>query len=139
MSSNFLSRYIRLRAPRLRLFNGCSPTEITISNCFGEDELSPSAPRDTRNPTIGKSLPNYSTCILDENLKPVAVGFPGEICVSGLVVAQGFVDRDELTTAKFPPDPYGPGRLYRTGDKASFFLMAASSSLAVSPKGAGLV
>ncbi|KAM6478067.1 putative PKS-NRPS protein [Trichoderma sp. SZMC 28011] len=120
MSSNLLNSYIRLGAPRLRLFNGCGPTEITINNCIGEDELSPSAPRDTRNPSIGKSLPNYSTYILDENLKPVPVGFPGEICVGGPAVAQGFVDRDELTAAKFQPDPYGPGHLYRTGDKAKF-------------------
>ncbi|KAL6691279.1 hybrid PKS-NRPS protein [Trichoderma pleuroticola] len=120
MSSNLLNRYVRLGAPRLRLFNGCGPTEITINNCIGEDELSPSAPRDTRNPSIGKSLPNYSTYILDENLKPVPVGFPGEICVGGPAVAQGFVDRDELTAAKFQPDPYGPGHLYRTGDNAKF-------------------
>ncbi|KAK4078956.1 hypothetical protein Trihar35433_61 [Trichoderma harzianum] len=120
MSSNLLNSYIHLGAPRLRLFNGCGPTEITINNCIGEDELSPSAPRDTRNPSIGKSLPNYSTYILDENLKPVPVGFPGEICVGGPAVAQGFVDRDELTAAKFQPDPYGPGHLYRTGDKAKF-------------------
>ncbi|PNP47750.1 hypothetical protein THARTR1_10435 [Trichoderma harzianum] len=120
MSSNLLNSYVRLGAPRLRLFNGCGPTEITINNCIGEDELSPSAPRDTRNPSIGKSLPNYSTYILDENLKPVPVGFPGEICVGGPAVAQGFVDRDELTAAKFQPDPYGPGHLYRTGDNAKF-------------------
>ncbi|KAL6820009.1 putative PKS-NRPS protein [Trichoderma camerunense] len=120
MSSNLLNSYLRLGAPRLRLFNGCGPTEITINNCIGEDELSLSAPRDTQNPSIGKSLPNYSTYILDENLKPVPVGFPGEICVGGPAVAQGFVDRDELTASKFQPDPYGPGHLYRTGDKAKF-------------------
>ncbi|KAL7916739.1 putative PKS-NRPS protein [Trichoderma velutinum] len=120
MSSNLLNSYINLGAPHLRLFNGCGPTEITINNCIGENELSPSAPRDTRNPSIGKSLPNYSTYILDEDLKPVPIGFSGEICVGGPAVAQGFVDRDELTAAKFQPDPYGPGHLYRTGDKAKF-------------------
>ncbi|KAL7952857.1 putative PKS-NRPS protein [Trichoderma compactum] len=120
MSSNLLNSYICLGAPRLRLFNGYGPTEISINNCIGENELSPSAPRDTRNPSIGKSLPNYSTYVLDENLKPVPVGFPGEICVGGPAVAQGFVDRDELTAAKFQPDPYGPGHLYRTDDKAKF-------------------
>ncbi|OTA01513.1 hypothetical protein A9Z42_0018340 [Trichoderma parareesei] len=120
MSSNLLNTFLRIHPPRLRLFNGCGPTEITINNCIGENELSDSAPRDTRNPSIGKSLPNYSTYVLDENLKPVPVGFPGEICVSGPAVSQGFVDRDELTAAKFQPDPYGPGHLYRTGDKAKF-------------------
>lgn len=120
MSSNLLNTFIELQAPRLRLFNGCGPTEITINNCIGENELSTTAPRDTRNPSIGKSLPNYSTYILDEELKPIPVGFPGEICVGGPAVAQGFVDRDELAAAKFQPDPYGPGHLYRTGDKAKF-------------------
>ncbi|PTB70126.1 hypothetical protein BBK36DRAFT_1107986 [Trichoderma citrinoviride] len=120
MSSNLLSTFLRVQPPHLRLFNGCGPTEITINNCIGENELSDSAPRDTRNPSIGKSLPNYSTYILDENLKPVPVGYPGEICVGGPAVAQGYVDRSELTAAKFQPDPYGPCHLYRTGDKAKF-------------------
>ncbi|EGR49882.1 uncharacterized protein TRIREDRAFT_59315 [Trichoderma reesei QM6a] len=120
MSSNLLNTFLGIHPPRLRLFNGCGPTEITINNCIGENELSDSAPRDTRNPSIGRSLPNYSTYVLDENLKPVPVGFPGEICVSGPAVSQGFVDRDELTAAKFQPDPYGSGHLYRTGDKAKF-------------------
>ncbi|KAL7941138.1 hypothetical protein V8C42DRAFT_199474 [Trichoderma barbatum] len=112
--------YIGLGAPRLRLFNGCGPTEISINNCIGENELNPSASRDTRNPSMVKSLPNHSTYILDETLKPVPFKYLGEICAGGFAVAQGFVDRDELTAAKFQTDLYGPGHLYRTGDKVKF-------------------
>lgn len=117
MSSNLVDEFIRLGVPKLQLFNGYGPTEISINACIGEDELSSTAPRDTRNPSIGKSLPNYSIYILDEHLNLVPIGFAGEICVGGPAVATGYLERRELTATKFQPDPYGPGLLYRTGDK----------------------
>ena len=44
-------------------------------------------------------------------------GAKGEICIGGIQVAHGYLNRPELTAEKFVPNPHGPpGLLYRTGD-----------------------
>lgn len=75
---------------------------------------------------VGSSLPNYSTYILDDNLNPVPVGFPGEMVCGGASISQGYLGQKELTAAKWVPDPFasdadiakGWDRMYRTGDRA---------------------
>ncbi|MBN6040424.1 amino acid adenylation domain-containing protein [Amycolatopsis sp. 195334CR] len=68
-------------------------------------------------PPIGSPVTNKRVYVLDEDLRPVGIGVPGEICVSGLGVGR-YLSRPELMETKFAPDPFGrPGELlYRTGD-----------------------
>jgi hypothetical protein len=42
----------------------------------------------------------------------------GEICVGGAGVAPGYLNRPELSHARFVPNPFNGGRLYRSGDLA---------------------
>jgi hybrid polyketide synthase/nonribosomal peptide synthetase ACE1 len=74
----------------------------------------------------GYSLPNYDTYIVDEELRPVPVGCPGEICIGGAGVSLGYFKNAELTDKHFVSNPFatpeditkGWTRMYRTGDIA---------------------
>ncbi|KAJ7631853.1 hypothetical protein DFH06DRAFT_694313 [Mycena polygramma] len=45
---------------------------------------------------------------------------PGELCLAGPQLALGYLGLPHLTEAAFIPNPFGEGRLYRTGDKAVY-------------------
>jgi amino acid adenylation domain-containing protein/thioester reductase-like protein len=123
-----IPEFKRLGLKNLSLVDGYGPTEITINSSCGLNELSDNTPSDTRNPSIGLTLPNYSCYILDENMQPVRPGFAGELVVGGCGIALGYLNREDLTQARFLPDPFaspedvsrGWTRMYRTGDKARF-------------------
>src|SRR5262249_13563845 len=64
---------------------------------------------------------NTSAYVLDERLRPVALGAIGELYVGGAGLARGYMNQPALTAERFIPSPFddGPGaRLYRTGDLA---------------------
>ncbi|MFT3925001.1 MAG: amino acid adenylation domain-containing protein [Myxococcales bacterium] len=68
---------------------------------------------------IGVPIPDLYVHLLDEEQNLVPVGVPGEIHVGGAGVARGYLERPELTAARFVDDPFVPGaRLYRSGDLA---------------------
>lgn len=96
-----------------RMLNTYGPTETTVTATWCE--LLPNRPV-----TIGQPLPTYTVHLFDEHFRPVAPGEFGEICIGGKGVARGYVNRPDLTAARFVPDPFAKGRedarLYRTGD-----------------------
>lgn len=69
---------------------------------------------------IGVPIPDLELQLLDDTGQPVAIGEPGEICISGAGVARGYMNRSDLTAERFVPSTVGkPGtRMYRTGDLA---------------------
>ena len=100
----------RWSRPERRMLNTYGPTETTVTATWCELERG-------RPITIGRPLPGYRIYVLDEALRPVPHGETGEICIGGAGVAKGYVNRPDLTGAKFLPDPFQPGhRLYRSGD-----------------------
>ena len=99
-------------APKARLLNCYGPTETTVySSCSRID------PNDRDEPSIGRPILNTTLHVLDSGNALVPPGVHGELFIGGAGVGRGYIGRPELTAARFMPDPFGPGRLYRTGDR----------------------
>ncbi|MGQ0838793.1 amino acid adenylation domain-containing protein [Actinokineospora sp.] len=69
---------------------------------------------------IGRPMRDLTLYVLDQRMRPVPIGVPGEVYVGGPGVTRGYLGRRALTAQRFVPDPFGPpgARLYRSGDKA---------------------
>ncbi|MEV0249069.1 non-ribosomal peptide synthase/polyketide synthase [Nocardia sp. NPDC050712] len=95
-----------------RLHNLYGPTEAAVDVTFHEV-----TDADTRTVPIGAPVFNTRVYVLDSGLRPVPVGAPGELYLSGVQLARGYVARPGLTAERFVADPRADGgRMYRTGD-----------------------
>jgi amino acid adenylation domain-containing protein len=66
---------------------------------------------------IGSAIPTLGVYIMNQ-MHLCGIGVPGELCVSGEGLARGYLNLPEMTREKFTQNPYGEGRLYRSGDLA---------------------
>jgi len=68
---------------------------------------------------IGFPVWNTGLRILDAMMRPLPFGVAGDLYLTGIQLAQGYLGRPDLTASRFIADPYNPGaRMYRTGDVA---------------------
>ncbi len=107
------------QCPLCELFNEYGPTEGTVwssvSHCGCPDE--------SRAVSIGHPIVGMKIYLLDSELKPVPIGMPGEVHITGEGLTRGYHKRPALTAEKFIPNPFAAipdSRLYKTGDVARF-------------------
>ncbi|RCX18147.1 amino acid adenylation domain-containing protein [Fontibacillus phaseoli] len=106
-------KLIQYWAPRVRFLNAYGPTETTvcatIHHCTADD-ISVS---------LGEALTGSAVYLLNARMEPVRPGEIGELFISSLGLARGYLDAQELTDKVFLDNPFDDGfsnRLYRTGD-----------------------
>ena len=93
------------------VFNGYGPTETTCGVLYARIENS-------RDICIGKPIANTQVHIVDRSMQLTPIGVSGELCIAGDGVGSGYLNRPELTAERFIENPFGKGKLYKTGDLA---------------------
>ncbi|KAJ1972652.1 hypothetical protein H4R34_005338, partial [Dimargaris verticillata] len=91
------------------LYHAYGPTEITVVS-----NIEPFDP--ALAVCFSQPIPNTQCYVLDAQQRPVPIGVAGEICIAGLGVSSGYLNRPDLTAKTFVPSPFGPGQMYLTGD-----------------------
>ncbi len=123
VSVNWVNRWLDIY-PEIKIVNAYGPTEAAddITQFIVDKPL----PENQRTIPIGKPLANLNLYILDEQMKLLPIGAPGEICVSGIGVGAGYWKNEEKTKLSFVPNPFPDARkklpenradlIYKTGD-----------------------
>ncbi|WP_179335209.1 polyketide synthase [Winogradskyella costae] len=99
-------------------YNKYGPTETTVASSIykysSEDENENSL-------SIGKPIGNTKIYILSDDLELCPISETGELCISGVGLAKGYLNLEQLTSERFINNPFELGeKLYRTGDFAKW-------------------
>lgn len=104
--------------PDVKIHNLYGPTEASIDVLHFSD-----INKDTSNIYIGKPIANTQAYVLNHDLTPLPVGVIGELCLGGVGLARGYLNKSELTDSKFIQNPfqtekriYKNNKIYMTGD-----------------------
>ena len=107
-----------------RFYNIYDYNKVQLHNLYGPTECAVDVsyyactPTDIDPVPIGKPIYNTQLHIVDKHLNPTPIGVTGELCIAGINVGQGYLNNEELTNEKFIDNPFGTGKLYKTGDLA---------------------
>ncbi|MEH6646336.1 MupA/Atu3671 family FMN-dependent luciferase-like monooxygenase [Sulfitobacter sp.] len=97
-----------------RVQNMYGPTETTIWSTTQMVEQAEATA------AIGTPIANTQVYVLDEAHAPRPIGVAGELYIAGDGVTQGYHNRAEMTAERFVDNPFGSGKMYRTGDLAAW-------------------
>ncbi|WP_435278800.1 amino acid adenylation domain-containing protein, partial [Rhodococcus yananensis] len=114
-----LTGWFERHGARPRLVNMYGITETTVHVSYSD--VDESSARAGAASVIGRGLGGLRVYVLDDRLRPVPVGVPGQMYVAGAQLARGYLGRAELTSGRFVADPFtttAGTRMYRTGDVA---------------------
>jgi amino acid adenylation domain-containing protein len=103
----------REHAPHVMLANEYGHTETSVACVM---ECAPVGELTTSPVSIGRPFWNTQLYVVDDELCLVPPGVPGEVLTGGVGVTRGYWGRPALTAEKFIPNPFGTGRVYRSGD-----------------------
>lgn len=101
------------KSPNAQVYNPIGPSECSVWDIGGRLNKD-----DGIDIHIGKPIANTQIYIVDKYMKICPIGVTGELCIAGDGVGAGYLNRPELTAEKFIDNPFGKGKLYKTGDLA---------------------
>lgn len=108
------------------LHNLYGPTEAAVDVSYNPAFGPELAAVEGASVPIGFPVWNTGLRILDARLQPVPPGVAGDLYLTGVQLAHGYLDRPDLTASRFVADPFGDGtRMYRTGDVARWLANGA--------------
>ncbi len=112
--------YWMRQLPHVTFTNLYGPTETTIASSYYTIPACPQT--DTASIPIGQPCAGETLCVLDADLRPVALGVVGDLYIGGVGLSPGYWRNHEATRMAFIANPLSADRserLYRTGDLAS--------------------
>ncbi|MCK4258700.1 MAG: non-ribosomal peptide synthase/polyketide synthase, partial [Halanaerobiales bacterium] len=95
-----------------KIVNTYGPTECTINNTYYHLDKN----EELKTVPIGRTVANNQIYILSKDLQLLPIGMTGEICIAGESVARGYINNPAETSESFVGNPFGEGKLYKTGD-----------------------
>jgi enterobactin synthetase component F len=114
------------RRTGVALHNLYGPTEAAVDVSWHPAWGEALAAVSGANVPIGLPVWNTGLRILDARLQPVPPGVAGDLYLTGVQLAHGYLARPDLTASRFVADPQGNGgRMYRTGDVARWLSTGA--------------
>lgn len=109
LAQTFLSKL-----PDIDLVNLYGPTEASIEVSYHHCQLNESL----ESVPIGKPIDNVKLYVLDEQLRPRPVGSKGQLAISGVAVAKGYLNQPNLSKQRFVLSPFDDQPMFLTGDIA---------------------
>ncbi|WP_247743465.1 MupA/Atu3671 family FMN-dependent luciferase-like monooxygenase [Shimia sp. R10_1] len=97
-------------ATKARIQNMYGPTETTIWSTTALADAEDAVAH------VGTPIANTQVYVVDTAGAAVPVGVPGELWIGGAGVTRGYWRREALTAERFIDNPFGAGRVYKTGD-----------------------
>ena len=124
ISELLMTELRRLDLPELALTDCYGPTEISCAATWRKMPMNDNHAEAVASSSVGQAIPNTSIYVVGGSGETLPVGFPGEICVGGCGIANGYLDT-ETTATKFVRNPFatsedqtkGWNTMYKTGDK----------------------
>jgi pristinamycin I synthase-3/4 len=116
LTTDLAARVYESFGGKVEILNEYGPTEATVGcMIYRFDPV-----RDRRHTVpIGRPAANVQVYVLDEHRNPVPENVAGDLYISGDGLAEGYLNRPDLTAESFIPHPFLAGaRIYRSGDRA---------------------
>jgi amino acid adenylation domain-containing protein len=123
VSVSWVNKWLQIY-PEIKIVNAYGPTEA--ADDITQFIVNKPFPANQRTVPIGKPLANLNLYILDKEMQLLPIGAPGEICVSGIGVGDGYWKNEEKTNLSFVPNPFTDASknlpanrrdlIYKTGD-----------------------